>query len=691
MTTRQRLTTGLVGLISLTLFLTGVLAGVNPVEFRTDHDWLSPLVILLGAGVYLGMLGLLFRWLHRRTATQHRWLSWGLWGLLLAIQLVVAFNWVNAPRADLYFVHQQALTLLHGDTDWSTYFYTYPNNINFTLVLTGLMKAARTFGTTLSGIDLNLIQFAWLDCGLLALWQVLRRHNIARGHLFLIIIIGTVPLYAYALNTYSDLAILPISLLVLAGLSHLLHASTWPKRLGWTLFVGLFLTFAVLIKANFIVLVIAVILGLWLVDNASPRPWLARTGITALLIVMLGAGIGGSHAIQRAAGYQQDPALALPATSWIAMSWNPTTHGEYSRPDVDSIRNKPTAARKQALAKKHLEESWHTLGIGGSLYHLAQKAKLFLATGTFDAFQISPEFEQAPNWYRQQRNTVDWLLANWCQLNYLALLIVTCGWGLQQIRRRQLRATYLIGGLFIIGLICFHVIFWETEERYALPILPLLVAGTAAGYRQPLNLLRWSTRSRWIPLGMALVFSGLILVSAWQNKGLTTKPVDNPIYVLTQNEGRYFQNHHFKLKPGRSLTQPLTAPIAFDQLSIDPNFPFRGRLTLRNAQGKVVWHSPEPDPLIQLKQILPVQPAGHYRLTITNLQPTPVKFVTAPATFPVLPQPIVGHPDQYLRFHLTQRNVSPVIDRRQFWLVLGTIWLSGLLIIDRFYWYRRQI
>ncbi|MCF7523029.1 hypothetical protein L3X07_06090 [Levilactobacillus brevis] len=53
-----------------------------------------------------------------------------------------------------------------------------------------------------------------------------------------------------------------------------------------------------------------------------------------------------------------------------------------------------------------------------------------------------------------------------------------------------------------IGLACFHIIFWETEERYALPLLPLLLAGTAAGYRQPVNVLRYSLRSRWLPLGV---------------------------------------------------------------------------------------------------------------------------------------------------------------------------------------------
>lgn len=690
MSVRTRLTTLLCGLISLIFLLTAVLASFAPVTFRTDHDWLSPLVILLATGVYLGGMGLIFRWFHRLPAQAHRPLNGILWGILLLIQIIVAVNWVAAPRADLYFVHQQALDLVAGSRHWVPYFSTYPNNVSFTILLSALLKLGRwVVGPHHLGLWLNLAQFIWLDCGLWLAWRELNRKNPARGQLFLSILIGTVPLYAYALNTYSDTFVLPAGLITIVLVRHLLKARTWRQILPNTVGLGLILTVAYLLKANFIVLIIAVVLVIWLLPLTAVHPLLMRSGVTILIVGLLAGGIGLSHQTQRAFGYQPNTSQALPTTSWIAMSWNPANHGEYNRHDATQIIRQPSAAAKKARAESNLRHYLHEMGPSGILLHLYRKARLFLATGTFDSFQISPAYDHAPTWYRQHRNTTDWLLANWCQINYLALLIVNCGWGLQQIRRRKIHTGYLLGGLFILGLACFHIIFWETEERYALPLLPLLIAGTAAGYRQPLNLLRWSQRTRWLPLGLAAGFTLALGLGAWQNAALFTQPQNHPISVVSQNEGRYYQNHRLRLTAQQSLTQPFTAPLPFDQLVINNGKAFTGQLVLRNRAGQRVWQSHGRQ--ISLTQTIPLMPAGHYSLSITATGPQAQPLVTAPATYPLLSQALVGHPHQYLRFFVNQHSAGPILSPTKLWLIIGAIWLGGLLIIDRFYWYRQQI
>lgn len=689
MSIRKRLAIGLCGLISLTFLVAGLLAGLAPITFRVDHDWLSPLVITLGAGVYLGGIGLAFRWFHRLSTMQHRLLTGGLWGLLLLIQLYVALHWVAAPRADLYFVHQQALNLLRGSHHWAAYFYTYPNNVSFTLLLSGLLKIGQQLMGPHTGVWLNLVQFVWLDVGLVAAWWTIRRRNPARGHLFLALIIGTVPLYAYALNTYSDIYVLPACLLAVVFLGSLLRATSWQRRVPRAIGLGLVLTFAYLLKANFIVLIIAVLLILWLLPNAATHPFITRSGVTLAILALLLGGVLATRAGERAAGYQAQSDRSLPAISWIAMSWNPENYGEYNRTDATQIIKQPTAAAKQRRAKANFQRYLQQMGPVGVIHHLYRKARLFLATGTFDSFQISPAFDRAPTWYRQHRNTTDWLLANWCQISYLALLIVNCGWGLQQIRRRKLSTGYLLGGVFIIGLICFHVIFWETEERYALPLLPLLIAGTAAGYRQPLNLLQWSQRTRWLPLGLAVAFTLALSLGAWQNYGLMTQPRNHPISVISQNEGRYYQNHRLKLTNRQSLTQPFTAKLPFDHLLINNGEAFTGQLTLTDNQGKRVWRT--RGEWLPLDQQLPLFPAGHYRLTITATSQQPQKLVTAPANYALLPQPLTTHPHQYLRFFVDQHSYGPTLTPNKFWLLIGAIWLGGLVLIDRFYWYRRRI
>jgi len=690
MSIRQHVNATLCGLICLALLFAGGLALFMPVDFRIDHNWLSPLAIALGAGIYLGVLGLTFRALHRISKRQSRWIAVGLWFLLAAVQYWVAVSWVAAPRADLYFVHQQALNLTHNITSWPAYFQTYANNVTFTILLSALLRLGRWLTGGDSGVWLNLVQFAWLDLGFLAVWLALKRHNPARANLWICMLLTTVPLYTYALNTYSDTFVLPLILFAVVAFTRLKRSTHWPATLSWALLLGLSLTGAFLLKANDIVLVIAVLLLLWLIPLAHPHHWLVRVGTTALMAGILFAGVSGNHALQRTNGYQANPNDALPATSWIAMSWNPARHGEYDRFDATKIINQPTEAAKKQASQQLLNDRLATLGPAGIVVHLFRKSQLLLATGTFDAFQINSAFERAPGWYHRHRSTVDWLFANWCQVAYLALILVNLGWGVQQLRRRHLSSAYLLGGLFMLGLMAFHIVFWEAEERYALPLLFLLIAGCAAGYRQPINLLRWSRKPlTWLPLAMAGVFTLLLGVIAWQNSSLTTRNWAQPINVISQNEGRYYQNHKLTLKPRQQLTQPLTAPLAFNSLYIDRGEKITGRLTLKNSADKVVWQS--SGQRANFNQLISMQPAGHYRLTIQNRGQQNFRLVTAPANFKLLPQALTGHPHQYLRLTVQQYRVGPILTRNKFWLLFATIWLGGLLIIDRFYWYRRQI
>ncbi|MFC6260528.1 glycosyltransferase family 39 protein [Levilactobacillus fujinensis] len=689
MSIRQHTMTLFGGLISITLLLTGGLALLFPVTFRIDHNWLSPLAIALGTGIYLGTLGLSFRALHRISSRQSQWVAVGLWLLLLTIQGWVAVSWVAAPRADLYFVHQQALDLLHGSTSWPAYFQTYANNVSFTILLSGLLRLGQGIISN-SGVWLNLLQFIWLDCGLLVVWLALRKRNPARANLWIGMLITTVPLYAYALNAYTDVYVLPFMLFAIVAFTQLKRSLRGPAIFGWALLLGLSLTGAYLFKANYIVLTIAALLLLWLIPLAHPRHWLVRLGTTVLIVGLLFAGIAGNHNLQQANGYHPNADQALPAMSWVAMSWNPAHYGEYNRQDATTVIHQPTVAAKKETATGLLHDHLQQLGPIGILGHLFRKARLFLATGTFDAFQINSAFDRAPHWYRQHRSTADWLLANWCQVSYLALILVNLGWGIQQLRRRHLSSAYLLGGIFMMGLVAFHVVFWETEERYALPLLLLLLAGAASGYRQPRNLLRWSrNRLTWLPLAMAGAFTLTLGLVAWQNSALTTHQWVQPLNAVSQNEGRYYQNHKLAIKPHHALSQPITATIAFNKIIIDRGEQITGHLRLTNAQGKVVWRSQGTKTL--LAQSIPDQPAGRYTLTLTNQGTHNLRVVTAPATFPLLPKSLLGHPNQYLRLTVQQYRVGPILTQNKFWLLFATIWLGGLLIIDRFYWYRRQI
>ncbi|MDT6979740.1 hypothetical protein [Levilactobacillus zymae] len=675
---RQHLANGLGLLITLMLGAVWLLALLAPVGYRNDQNWWPPLLVALLSLLTLGVGGWVWRrWQRRRRAPF-------LWVLLIGVQLIVAFNWVATPHADLYFVHQQALNLLHHQTTWNPYFQTYPNNVSFTLLLAGLLQIGRWLGAD-SGIWLNLAQFAWLDLGLAVMAHHLRQSKPVAANTFLGLAITCVPFYAYGLNTYGDILVLPAGLLVLVLAAHLRRATTPVRWWGTGVLLGLVLTPTYLFKANFIVLFIAVVLSLWLLPVARTRAGWAKLGLTGLLGLCLVGGIASNHAIQRAAGFTANPEKTLPAISWIAMSYNPEFHGDYNRWDAGPVIQAPTAAAKKQLATTHLKTYLHQLGPGGVLAHLGKKAQLFLATGTFDAFQVNSSFTKMPTWYRQHRATSEWLLANWAQISYCALLLINFLWGWRQWRRRDFHPGFLLGGLFALGLMAFHIVFWETEERYALPLLPLLLAGAAVSFRVPQRL----TVSRPAVVQRRLTGTVLVLLVAALSTGAwsLTRPLDKTVQAVSQNEGRYYQDSRLALHPNQHITQPFTAPVAFSHLIVDPNGTRIGQATLRR-QGQIVWQSAQ---FANLKSLsFPRQPAGTYHLTITNRATHQVlHVVVAPANFPLVAHPVTGDPGHYLRFMVTRPLRAPGLSWRQYGIFAGSVTLITLGVIAdyrRFWW-----
>lgn len=364
------------------------------------------------------------------------------------------------------------------------------------------------------------------------------------------------------------------------------------------------------------------------------------------------------------------------------MSWNPDFHGNYNKWDADPVIAQPTAAAKQAVARQHLTAHLRQLGITGVPIHLLRKAQLFLATGTFDSFQINSVFDREPLTYRTHQTTLDWWLANWAQLSYLAMLLVNLAWGWRQWRLRRFAADFLLGGLFFLGLTAFHVIFWETEERYALPLLPLLLAGTAASFRLPARVAVRQPRQAGHRLAVGL--SLLLLVGLVQNAPRLIRPVTQTATVVSQNEGRYYQDHLITLALAHSVTQPFTASTAFNQFQIDPSNQRIGQVTLSTAAGDLVWQSDQQVALDNVQ--LPQQPAGRYQLTVTNQLAQPMHLTTAPATYPLLPQSILGRPHQYLRFLVTQTTATPLLSPQQIGLFAGAL---VFLTAGLGQWYRR--
>ncbi len=167
--------------------------------------------------------------------------------------------------------------------------------------------------------------------------------------------------------------LLPDSLALLTlGLS----LTGW-RRWGVLIGDGLLVAVGVVMKTNLIVLWLTLVLMgiiLWWQRQFSGRQML---GWLVSLVMTLGVMFAVMRTAQQQAGYTRQADAALPATSWIAMSLNPQSSGEYRHDDFARVNQMPTAAAKRQQTQQMIQQRLHQMGVTGTLVHLLKKMRVF--------------------------------------------------------------------------------------------------------------------------------------------------------------------------------------------------------------------------------------------------------------------------------------------------------------------------
>ncbi|MFC6181545.1 hypothetical protein [Lactiplantibacillus daowaiensis] len=668
----MRLTKGLHWLAAGILCWAIVFASTQPVKFFADQDWVRPgVMLILTVGVLLIWQGGR-RWTTRWSPLTYRRVLWGVAGLIIMTQLIVAWQFVDVGRSDAYFVRNQAIALAHGSTTWNHYFAVYPNNVNFTLLASLSLKLMLGLGLNSPWIALNMLRFIWLDTTLVAGLTILRRwRHWQPGALSLMVIwLVSVPVYAYALFAYTDVLVMPIPIVSLALGLWLTKQRGWRR---WAIGIGacLLISFGVLVKSNLIVVWLAAAL---IILASGWRQHLNWTWLGMLLLTLAGWWFG-FHLWATTAGYQKQPQTALPATSWIAMSLNPQLDGQYNRADFKQVEQQPTAQAKQATAKTMIAQRLQQLGLNGSLQHLAKKFRVFWATGDFDSFKLTTQWLRAPNWVLQHQRAVQFWLVTWTQTLFLSLLLGSA-WTWFTARKRRLALSYL--ALIVIGLTVFHVGLWEVEARYALPLLPILMLlGSDATATVP----SWTWcygRSRWLISWLIILgvgFSGLSILQTSQ-----TTMVKSQI-VARQGNGAYFQATKTALAPQQTVTLTLPANGRNNQLGLQPTGKTgRVQITVRHAGHLVKQVTGTTNQLATITY--PTQTAGQLTVTIKNQSPHAVHYQVARANYNQASGRVTTNTHVYWRYFVLNRTTAQPLTRIRTIGLNLLIWLTlslGLL------------
>ncbi|WP_175279771.1 hypothetical protein [Secundilactobacillus collinoides] len=408
------------------LILGGILllAVIAPVTFPTITMG-QRAGLLVGGLAVAGVLICAVRWCLRQSPQTQRRLLIGLLIIIGVLQLSLAVFFIDAGEADSFIVKNQAVALAgHLTTHWNSYFQVYSNNNNLVLLETAILTVCNWVHLSSPWVLLNILRFLWLDTALWAGLSILKTwHRTALRPLLAGMWLLTIPLYCFGLFMYSDPLVVPVPIVSLA-LWQLSRQRTGWQRYGLDALLVGELSFGVLIKPNMIVIMIAFfgLLGYgWLKQKVTLKTMLIL-GLACVLA--LGGGTLVTRTAAKQAGYQSDPNVALPFTSWIAMSWNPATNGEYNFQDAYQERLMPTKQQKAHRAKQLIQKRVSRLGATGVVKHLVKKSDAFLSTGTFGSFLLTNQWQKAPHWFLVSRDAINARLTVASQVFYIGLLIV---------------------------------------------------------------------------------------------------------------------------------------------------------------------------------------------------------------------------------------------------------------------------
>ncbi|MFC6254509.1 hypothetical protein ACFP1H_07910 [Secundilactobacillus hailunensis] len=603
---------------------------------------------LIVAGILIGTA----HWLQHQSARTQRWVLTGLLITIGILQVGLAIFFVDAGAADSFIVKNQSVMLAsHLTTHWNSYFQVYSNNNNLVLLQTALLKICYWLGLTAPWRLLNLLRFLWLDTALWAGLTILKTwHRESLRPLFAGMWLLTIPLFFFGLFLYSDPLVMPIPIVTLALWQQSRRHTGW-ARYGLDALLVSELSIGVLIKPNMIVILIAfiVMLGYGWFRRITATKTVLVLGLACILACGGGSLIAKNAAKQ--AGYQADSNLALPSTSWIAMSWNPATNGEYTFQDAYQERLLPTKQQKAAHAKQLLQKRIIKLGPTGVTKHLIKKSDAFLSAGTFGGFYLTNQWQTAPHWFLASKEAINYRLSVISQILYIGVLLVA----LLFFATPMLFWENSFLSLGLLGLMSFHIIFWEVEPRYALPLLPLFLLWGALGTQQVPALaahVHWRLPKYTLPVltGIGLVIGGIGLTSFQKTTHLRN--------VAEQSDGKYYNNYQLRLRPGQSVTSRIRVTVPSSaiilQLSQHSRTPVAVKL-YRN--GKLAAHVAGPANLSnQLRYHRTAN--GLFTVKVANIGHRNVPLGVAKSAFLINQEPLARHKNLYLRYHVLLGQIA---------------------------------
>ncbi|MBM7544143.1 hypothetical protein JOC59_000858 [Weissella beninensis] len=526
----------LMGMLAVLLVLGGLL--LNRVFNQMSHKMLWLLIIT----VYLSIVG---------------------------IQLLIIKNFTPSFVRDPFRVINTAISLSQHQLQWPIYFSRATNNVNITVILAQLLKITH-FLPVSPILQVRLWQLALVQ--LVILVMLVNTYLITKKlSTVLMTLIWTLIIpffYTYNLLVfYSDIWImLGFGIVTLSAL--LLNNTKKPLIQGLVLLLaGSSALITQLIKPNFIVVIPALLI--WLVMCQAKDQVPKKSGLLVVTIsVAVICAFPVNKLIDQAVNFEPVERYEFPIQHWMMMGLNLKSGGTYSQADVQlTARQATLTAKKQqdtAIIKARLEKM-----------SLKQISQLFVTklTNLQNQGKLNHNYldgyVKAPKWYLQRRLFVDNGITNLTRLGMVILYGLALYTIMMSLFFGRRNAHTLLAVLLILGLIVFHTLMWEANNRYGEAMLIPLLCIVTTGFEQASELTKkWSLKG-W--LAVTFLASCLMAFLGDQQSIATSQKLKQPLVKITgqyANCGGGFNYQPVSLAPKQRLVQSVTLPVSAKKLQI---------------------------------------------------------------------------------------------------------------------------
>ena len=393
--------------------------------------------------------------------------------VLIGLQVFFLRYFQVEPSWDVGAVYHSALSVKDGFTFFPEYFTDkYPNNIPLFLVELLGMKLL-----SLLHIENYYYVFTFANALVMTLtmgcfyWFIKRRLGLVAatwGSFFMLFI---TPLYTYTTIFYTDTTVMIFMILGVLLYDLFYHAKN-RSRYMWLLLMSLVLAIGVLLKANVIILLVAILIHFVMTNNY--KSWLGFfTGslvpffVVTLLYQQL---ITPYYPVEKAE-------IGYPVTHWIMMGSE--GRGTYSATD-DEFTN--DLKLNQGLSNEQIKEVHFEIiknrltknGFSGFMKHLKEKINFTWAEGTYFAPEKLSRLPVSENVYQPYIwGDAKVYFVYFCQAVQVVMLALIVVSGLKLFRKKSVFEIVL--SIAIFGTFLFLLI-WETRSRYLIVALPLIMA-----------------------------------------------------------------------------------------------------------------------------------------------------------------------------------------------------------------------